>query len=379
MVEKTPLFESKMHDTNIRGWLQGKNDNIVYVQDISSFVKNYRENKFVESNPNLMKFYTNLNEWKDVGRNHIFLGLFNGFDGNLVSKYLSQTIVFELFTLQEYQKGLYEEALIKLFSIIQKYPFNTCAKSTASIALITPEWTYFASVGDNPILLCSRTRESKTSRTSRTSRTSKTSKTSKTNKHNPFIVHHLGANHTRSNPKCIENIVASNIDECFLPSSLGFIGCNDLYNPPTFNKLIDTAKLFCNAYSKKLDFYIFKKKLVAKFRRHLKKKNDEISNFDDEFLDNLLIKTSEEKEIKTLVKDPITRTPLVKSIKNKHIVGFALVSNNAVESKPTYQTEPLLEKLIFRQDFEKSLDFCSKLLLPSTSSNHSGFLCWFKK
>src|SRR5437667_273993 len=106
-MEKTPLFKSKLHQTIARGWIEGKRahqDNIVYIQDITTFVnENNKENKFIKLNPRLSHFYNNYNKQKDTGngRNHIFLGVFDGHTGDFVSKFLSQTIVFELFALSE--------------------------------------------------------------------------------------------------------------------------------------------------------------------------------------------------------------------------------------------------------------------------------------
>jgi hypothetical protein len=140
------------------------------------------------------------------GDSNILLGVFDGHNGSMASVYLSQVAVYELFMLPEYQEGKYEKALNKLFlnlhtSLLEcpEYKFSSSSHyasgSTASIALITDKWTYFASVGDSPILVASSGPSTSSGSSATASQT-----------------YHLGSCHNYLNLECIRNIYNSGIN-----------------------------------------------------------------------------------------------------------------------------------------------------------------------
>ena len=80
-----------------------------------------------------------------------------------------------------------------------------------------------------------------------------------------------------------------------------------------------------------------------------------------------------------LQNDPLTRTPLVKAVRNSHIFGFAIVSDGVAKPNLPYTKEPLIESLLFneRKTFSECFKAAAILACPPKTDDRSGFLCWF--
>jgi hypothetical protein len=396
MSKHSEKFKSRLHKTTIRGWINQKTsheDNIIYIQDMSTFVaENYKKNKFIIANTKFKDFDFTASPGPGpgagAGARNIFLGVFDGHGGKIASEFSSETAVYELFAMPEYQQGHYEKALKKLFINIHNSllnsPYYKCENnlpfgsgSTASVALITPEWTFFASVGNTTILVCNVKK----------------------------VVYHLGACHNRLNDDCVKNITESGIpviressesrdsrheETCIsIGGGLTFYGGigDSLYDPTVFNAMISLMKKFYK--ENKIKKYMLEDSLVEKFASYVKSSSTMTSstttlNFQCrpkfKFYSSILKACESDITAPNLLKkDPIIRRPFVKSIRNRHLAAFAIVSNAVIESKMPYSKEPIIESLIFNETrgFDEGFKECSSLSQPPHSDDRSGFLCWF--
>eukprot|EP00833_Pecoramyces_ruminatium_P018382 jgi/Orpsp1_1/1192414/evm.model.d7180000093064.1 len=91
--------------------------------------------------------------------------VFDGHCGNFCSTYLQQMFPFELCANESFKQGNYKLALQETYINLHKKLLNCkgykpeeqtyiyCSGSTASVALITEEETFFSFLGDSPIII----------------------------------------------------------------------------------------------------------------------------------------------------------------------------------------------------------------------------------
>lgn len=401
-------FTNSDSRTIIQGWhhnnVKGE-DNFIYVSDIDDFVsKNHNDNVHVAAIDKLakinykkpsghVKISSGAIEEKKSSRAHhgnSFIGVFDGHDGKNASIIASSIAVYELFALPEYHEQKYEEALKKLFINIHESILNINPKlyfieegqpyssgTTASVVLITPRVTYFASIGNSPIIISLADGPERGAV-------------------------HAGACHNNLNDKCLQRVSESGIpilkprSETKGASSLiigdelsvfGGVG-SPLYEPDIFNRMIRHMKKFKREKESKISRYIESKCLAQKFGDYLRTKDSSLLQFlnfpssapkvNTTFYENLLKSNINELELKT---SPITKKPYINGIKNELLFGFLIASDGVIEPKMPGSSEPLLQSLIFDKDmgFDKCFKECSSLTLPSTSNedDRTGFLCWF--
>lgn len=402
---KSDKFTSGLHKTSVQGFIQHsskKEDNIVYIQNVSTYVaENYKNNKFILENPKFSTYnFKHGNENKD---HNIFFGIFDGHDGKFASEFASETAVYELFSSPEYQAGNYKEALEKLFlsihnSLLQskhykvdtgnESPNGIASGTCASVVLITKEWTFFASVGNSAIVV-----------------------------NDEKSLFHLGACHTQANEKCMKRVIKScipilrihkdvtaeaddDVKETYVSIGndlkiLGSIG-DSLYHVEIYNNMVQAMNDFCNDAKRngKLEKYIEKNIIVDRFQSHLTgslqdkyqilKTNVNFLCKNNRFYRDLLhsYTCAENSKIKKVATDPITRRGYVQSIKNSHLKGFAIFSSGVIDAKLPYSKESLIEALIFneKRGFDSCFSECcslSQVSIKSEEEDRSGFLCWF--
>jgi hypothetical protein len=448
--KKTDLFRSSKHNTSIQGFLhhaETREDNIVYVEDIVGHVLDgYSENKLIHDNP---KF--NGCDWKKHARactssssykagregwtSPILIGVMDGHLGTLASAFVANTVPYELVALPEFQRGDYEQALTKLFaqlqqSLIASPSYNVegsipyASGTTASFALVTKEWTYFASLGDSPIIACDQK-----------------------------SAFQLIKSHNKNNQDCIRRILASGIPladsaealpapmssalkggrrELALPAvdAIGaglsiFGSLGDVWSDPrVYNLFVRTMQRFAKdvrssygardsdrkSHHRTLERYSSEGVLPNKFIEYFSKcyengdfKRDGIN---DEFICQVIgVPNAMQYEFykfllhrvcfpdpgptgptgpaaivasMQILSDPIIREPIVKTMKNSHLKGFMITSDGMIAPQSESVRLPEMERLFDqRSGFDRCFtEFCNLTGVCDTD-DRSGFLCWF--
>jgi len=142
-----------------------KEDRILIIDDLLNYVRvnypKYKTSTFGDSKPPYPEVAL---KGTDDTSSYKLYGVFDGHCGSIASSFLKQRFPFELCATADFKAGNYKEALIKTFTNLHKELLSCskytpelfdclfCSGSTASVALITPTFTYFAFLGDSPII-----------------------------------------------------------------------------------------------------------------------------------------------------------------------------------------------------------------------------------
>jgi len=144
-----------------------REDRILVIDDLLEYVRSnypkYKTSLFGDSKPPfpeaVIKGLVN-----DESSSYKLYGVFDGHCGSIASSFLKQRFPFELCATPDFKAGNYKEALIKTYTNLHKELLSCskyspelfdclfCSGSTASVALVTPTFTYFAFLGDSPII-----------------------------------------------------------------------------------------------------------------------------------------------------------------------------------------------------------------------------------
>src|SRR5665647_3057882 len=348
------VSKSDLHGTTIQPWIRqrgDRQDNYNSIHDLNDYLrKNHKSNKFLGQIPKFKSINFDDEKLKSNDDNILFLGVFDGHNGSFASQFVCQVLPYELFISPLYQAKQYRQALIEAFHNTQESlmnclsygyegKFHHASGTTASISLVTPTKTYFASVGDSPIVVCMKENQ----------------------------LQHIGACHTRHNNECMKNIIESNIPvfvtehsetENYLTTGgnlqlLGSLG-DILYDEQLFNALIDLSRQFRVAKSSRLSQYKSVGNMTAKFgefveqcRHPLAKLILRCINFKLEL--SLIVDLIESARLAKITKDPIIRTPVITSIVNSEVNGFMLATNGVIPCNLKGVLEPSLHLLLFNR------------------------------
>ncbi|ORX41641.1 protein serine/threonine phosphatase 2C [Piromyces finnis] len=142
-----------------------KEDRILVIDDLIEYVRTnyskYKTTVFGDSKPPYPEI---LIKGIDDSNSYKLYGVFDGHCGSIASSFLKQRFPFELLATADFKAGNYKEALSKTFTNLHKELLSCskytpelfdclfCSGSTASVALVTPTFTYFAFLGDSPII-----------------------------------------------------------------------------------------------------------------------------------------------------------------------------------------------------------------------------------
>jgi serine/threonine protein phosphatase PrpC len=142
-----------------------KEDRILIIDDLLEFVRvnypRYKTSVFGDSKP---QYPEAILKGTDDSSCYKLYGVFDGHCGSIASSFLKQRFPFELCATPDFKAGNYKEALIKTYTNLHKELLSCtkytpelfdclfCSGSTASVALVTPTFTYFAFLGDSPII-----------------------------------------------------------------------------------------------------------------------------------------------------------------------------------------------------------------------------------
>jgi len=144
-----------------------KEDRILVIDNLIEYVRTnysrYKTSTFGDTKPpypeSILKGVQN-----DDSSNYKLYGVFDGHCGSMASTFLKQRFPFELCATADFKAGNYKDALIKTYTNLHKellscskyapelFDCSFCSGSTASVALVTPTFTYFAFLGDSPII-----------------------------------------------------------------------------------------------------------------------------------------------------------------------------------------------------------------------------------
>lgn len=388
------IFKSVNHHNMLaRAWINQKNDkqdNYNYIQNLNQYVKqNWKSDKYLKEIDKFQTTYKNLNTFKQLNHDDvIFMCVCDGHNGNIASKFVNSVAAYELYISDDYQNRKYAKALTKLFVNVHNSLVNSklykcepnyteASGTTANIVLITKNTTYFASLGNSPILICSK-------------------------EYDNNIVHHIGGVHNRYNDNCINNIAQSKIPVIQQisesgESSLLSVGSglpvvaslgDALYDVAVFNSLLKESKEFRRSCHGAFDKLVSQERLIEAFGNYLSDKDPNsyggylyrILNFkiDNIFLNGLLM---DSLKLTDIALDPIHRYPLVVEKKNSDIYGFAIVTNGVVEGRLYEVKEPFLNKIWFnfKKDFNDSFHQAQISSRPPHTDDRAGILVWFTK
>jgi len=144
-----------------------REDRIIVIDDLLEYVKNnyakYKSSTFGDSKPPFPDVILK-NVQNDEASSFKLYGVFDGHCGSIASSFLKHRFPFELCATPDFKAGNYKEALIKTYTNLHKELLSCtkyspelfdclfCSGSTASVALVTPTFTYFAFLGDSPII-----------------------------------------------------------------------------------------------------------------------------------------------------------------------------------------------------------------------------------
>jgi serine/threonine protein phosphatase PrpC len=145
-----------------------KEDRILIVDNLFDYVRinypRYKTSIFGDTKPPIPEVVLGGTSNEEASSFKLY-GVFDGHCGNIASSFLKQRFPFELCALPDFKAGNYKEALIKTYTNLHKELLSCskytpelfdclfCSGSTASVALVTPIFTYFAFLGDSPIIV----------------------------------------------------------------------------------------------------------------------------------------------------------------------------------------------------------------------------------
>ncbi|ORX76322.1 hypothetical protein BCR32DRAFT_271358 [Anaeromyces robustus] len=137
------------------GYFSGsKEDRIIVIHDLIEYI-----------NENYDSYSKNVYDEDILYTKEELLSVFDGHCGNFCSTYLQQMFPFELCFNKSFKLGNYNLALLETYDILHKkllkckeykpeeQTYTYCSGSTASVALVTEEETFFSFLGDSPILI----------------------------------------------------------------------------------------------------------------------------------------------------------------------------------------------------------------------------------
>jgi hypothetical protein len=378
-----------------RGWLtrlKNNFNNYNFIGDLNDHVrKTWRRNEYLKATIKFGGSSNNgdkiLENFRQSNNDHVMMMIITqGYLGSYASGFVNEVCPYELYTMREFQEQDYESALKKLFINVHNELVNSkvykceenyprASGTSANIVLITQHTTYFASLGNSPILLHTKLND---------------------------VVRHIGGIHNQCNVECVDKINESKIptlqeidhSNLFSVSTGGFneniasLG-DALYDMKVFNALIreiEEFKRFCETENvleklKKHD------RIVEAFGNFLSDKdpNDypgylkKILSFgeDNIFLKGLL---TAEKSFTNITMDPIYRHPHVVKIDNDDICGFALVTNSVVKDKAYHVAEPSFNKILFNyktSNFHECFEKATSLSRPPHTQDRCGILVWY--
>lgn len=162
---------SDPHRIQARAWSNHKRaipeDHIFITRNLNNYVKeNCKTNRYLPLVASLENVDFEHLEFKNKEKVAL-MAIFDGHNGNIASQFASEITPFELVMLKDYQEGNYERALRNLFPSIHNSLVNSkfykcepdkvqASGASISIALLTQDKTYFASLGNSPILICEK-------------------------------------------------------------------------------------------------------------------------------------------------------------------------------------------------------------------------------
>ncbi|KAJ1547146.1 hypothetical protein HK096_004170 [Nowakowskiella sp. JEL0078] len=186
--EVLPVFRAAAASQGAGFFTPSKEDRIVFIDDLFDHVHagyaKYDVEKFGDSMPALPaeKFVTPVEADENIGVQivnnfklfaaylmiYFHILVFDGHCGQFASTFLQYRFPFELCGNESFANGLYEDALRETYQSIHKEllkakkyapeaPNNDFSSgATASVILVTPTRTFFASLGDSPIIVWRR-------------------------------------------------------------------------------------------------------------------------------------------------------------------------------------------------------------------------------
>jgi len=140
-------------------------DRILVLGDLLDHVSKtrYDINTFKERNTNFDAVKKNVE--KLYRTKFSLFGVFDGHLGKIAAEYVTLRLPYELVASEDFAAGFYEKALKTAYLAVHKAllqspkyapegpQYDFTSGTTASVALVTPKYTYFASLGDSPIVV----------------------------------------------------------------------------------------------------------------------------------------------------------------------------------------------------------------------------------
>lgn len=354
-----------------------------------------------------------------AGKNNdtnMLLCLVKGHNGVIAADYANTLFPYELYSTKEYQNKEYEAALHKTFVKLHKELLNSdsyvleegqpqASGASLSVVLVTPEITYFASLGDSPILACQHNDNKEVQEFYGDVIKNKRIKSSVSklmaNSSQNLLVTHQGGFHNQHNIECKFTLSESKVPSfkqktedgsyCLKIGggikAFGSIG-DGLYDFGVFNDLLTEVQEFkiANENENLLKIYKTEKVMLNAFATYLDTtkgpRNSYISsiiNFEDTVNNKFLIDLLLHGRISPITKDPIIRIPTIQHILNDDLQGVLLTTKNMIESQSLNMIEPLIDNLAFNlnKGFEDCFSECINLKNGLGDKPTGGILCWY--